>query len=157
MPLITVVSSRWSCSIRGSSLHINVLPPDGRVRVSAPASLSQTTSEWPWSDIAAVDPAATGPLSGAATSEQAQMCSGETHYLWGRGYRLEVIPVEGAHSVKLQGGGSGCGFPLIMTPRSEAFATGLVSPIATPAVADIDGQVAGLAQRHPLRLSVSNG
>lgn len=29
-----------------------------------------------------------------------QMCSGETHYLWGRGYRLEVIHSEEVPSVK---------------------------------------------------------
>lgn len=32
-----------------------------------------------------------------------EMCSGETHYLWGRGYRLDVC-VSSSASVKLKGG-----------------------------------------------------
>jgi len=86
------------------NLHINVLPPDGRVRVSAPASLSDIAIR-----VAVVRRLAWIRQQQAAfvaqpRQSERKMCSGETHYLWGRGYRLDVIPTEGTHSVKLQGG-----------------------------------------------------
>ncbi|ARD38613.1 MULTISPECIES: M48 family metallopeptidase [Enterobacterales] len=86
------------------NLHINVLPPDGRVRVSAPISLSDTAIR-----IAVVRRLAWIRQQQAAFTAQPRqserkMCSGETHYLWGRGYRLDVIQSDGEQSVKLQGG-----------------------------------------------------
>ena len=86
------------------NLHINVLPPDGRVRVSAPISLSDTAIR-----IAVVRRLAWIRQQQAAFTAQPRqserkMCSGETHYLWGRGYRLDVIQSDGEQNVKLQGG-----------------------------------------------------
>ena len=43
MPFITIGELTLELQHKGiKNLHINVLPPDGRVRVSAPASLSDT-------------------------------------------------------------------------------------------------------------------
>ena len=105
MPFITIGELTLELQHKGiKNLHINVLPPDGRVRVSAPASLSQTAIRMavvrrlPWIRQQQAH------FQAQPRQSERQMCSGETHYLWGRGYRLEVIPVEGAHSVKLQGG-----------------------------------------------------
>lgn len=105
MPLITIGELTLELQHKGiKNLHINVLPPDGRVRVSAPASLSETAIRMavvrrlPWIRQQQAH------FQAQPRQSERQMCSGETHYLWGRGYRLEVIPVEGAHSVKLQGG-----------------------------------------------------
>lgn len=105
MALVTIGELTLDLQRKGiKNLHINVLPPDGRVRVSAPASLSDTAIR-----VAVVRRLAWIRQQQAAFAVQLRqserkMCSGETHYLWGRGYRLDVIPTEGTHSVKLQGG-----------------------------------------------------
>lgn len=105
MALVTIGELTLDLQRKGiKNLHINVLPPDGRVRVSAPASLSDTAIR-----VAVVRRLAWIRQQQAAFAVQLRqserkMCSGETHYLWGRGYRLDVIPTEGTYSVKLQGG-----------------------------------------------------
>lgn len=86
------------------NLHINVLPPDGQVRVSVPHALSETAiriavvRRIPW-----IRQQQAAFMAQPRQSER-EMCSGETHYLWGRGYRLDVTVTEGAAMVKLQGG-----------------------------------------------------
>lgn len=86
------------------NLHINVLPPDGKVRVSVPQGLSDTAiriavvRRLPWIRQQQ------GEFMAQPRQSERVMCSGETHYLWGRGYRLDVTVVEGPASVKLQGG-----------------------------------------------------
>lgn len=105
MPFITIGELTLELQHKGiKNLHINVLPPDGRVRVSAPASLSDTAirvavvRRLPWIRQQQAH------FQAQPRQSERQMCSGETHYLWGRGYRLEVIHCEEAPSVKLQGG-----------------------------------------------------
>ena len=85
------------------NLHISVLPPEGKVRVSAPLHLSET----------AIRMAVVNRLSWirkqqavfAAQPRQSarEMCTGETHFLWGRSYRLDVLQGEMA-TVKRKGG-----------------------------------------------------
>ena len=105
MVLVTFGELTFELQRKGiKNLHINVLPPDGRVRVSAPASLSATAIR-----VAVVRRLAWIRQQQAAfvaqpRQSERKMCSGETHYLWGRGYRLDVIQTDGDHSVKLQGG-----------------------------------------------------
>lgn len=105
MPFITIGELTLELQHKGiKNLHINVLPPDGRVRVSAPASLSDTAirvavvRRLPWIRQQQAH------FQAQPRQSERQMCSGETHYLWGRGYRLEVIHSEEVPSVKLQGG-----------------------------------------------------
>ena len=72
-------------------LHLAVHPPDGRVRVSAPARL----------DDDAVRLAVVSRLSWVRKQQAAyeaqprqsarRMLSGECHYVWGRRYRLNVV------------------------------------------------------------------
>ncbi|WP_335337184.1 SprT family zinc-dependent metalloprotease [Sedimenticola thiotaurini] len=81
-------------------LHISVLPPDGRVRISAPKSMSDTAirmaviSRIPWIKRQQRD-FAKQPRQSAR-----EMVSGECHYLWGRRYRLDVIERTGKHEIK---------------------------------------------------------
>ena len=73
-------------------LHLAVHPPDGRVRVSAPERL----------DDDAVRLAVVSRLSWVRRQREAyqaqprqsvrRMLSGESHYVWGRRYRLNVVP-----------------------------------------------------------------
>ena len=83
------------------NLHISVLPPDGRVRVSAPESMTETAirmaviSRIPWIKKQQSDFAKQPRQSVRA------MVSGECHYLWGRRYRLNLIERSGKHEIKL--------------------------------------------------------
>lgn len=86
------------------NLHISVLPPDGKIRISAPEHMTDTAirmaviSRIPWIKKQQAD-----FLNQPRQSER-EMISGETHYLWGQRYRLDVIPTHGRHVVKPAGG-----------------------------------------------------
>lgn len=85
-------------------LHISVLPPDGRVRVSAPETMSDTAirmaviSRIPWIRQQQRD------FAKQPRQSEREMVSGESHYLWGRRYRLDVIERPGRHEVKADHG-----------------------------------------------------
>jgi len=80
-------------------LHISVLPPDGRVRVSAPETMSDTAirmaviSRISWIRKQQSD------FARQPRQSDREMISGESHYLWGRRYRLDVIERSGRHEV----------------------------------------------------------
>jgi hypothetical protein len=82
------------------NLHISVLPPDGRVRVSAPESMTDTAvrmaviSRIPWIKKQQSD------FAKQPRQSDREMVSGECHYLWGRRYRLNVIERVGKHEIK---------------------------------------------------------
>lgn len=90
------------------NLHISVMPPDGDVRVSAPNAMTDTAIRMavihriPW--------IRRQQASFAKQERQStrQMVDGETHYLWGRRYRLLVneldTDLKSAQSVKLHRG-----------------------------------------------------
>ena len=88
------------------NLHISVMPPDGQVRVSAPDAMTDTAIRMavihriPWIRR---QQAAFAKQERQSTRE---MVNGETHYLWGRRYRLEVIELDDLKSqtVKLKSG-----------------------------------------------------
>ena len=81
-------------------LHISVLPPDGRVRISAPETMTDTAirmaviSRIPWIRQQQRD------FAKQPRQSEREMVSGESHYLWGRRYRLDVIERSGRHEVK---------------------------------------------------------
>lgn len=83
------------------NLHISVLPPDGRVRVSAPVSMTETAIRMavirriPW-----IKQQQNNFIKQPRQSER-EMVSGECHYLWGRRYRLNVVTHVGKHEAKL--------------------------------------------------------
>ena len=82
------------------NLHISVLPPDGRVRVSAPKLMTDTAirmaviSRIPW--IKKQQHA----FAQQPRQSERDMVSGECHYLWGKRYRLDVTETVGKHEVK---------------------------------------------------------
>ncbi len=86
------------------NLHISVLPPDGRIRVSAPEQMTDTAirmaviSRIPWIKQQ--------QRSFAAQPRQSnrEMVSGECHYLWGKRHRLNLVERFGRHEVKVSGG-----------------------------------------------------
>ncbi len=86
------------------NLHLGVYPPSGRVRVAAPLAVSD----------AAVRLAVIGKL-GWIKRQQArfaaqprlsprELVSGESHYVFGRRYRLRVVPSDGRAEVALRPG-----------------------------------------------------
>lgn len=83
------------------NLHISVLPPDGRVRVSAPSAMTDTAVRMavigriPWIKQQQRD------FVKQARQSKREMLSGECHYLWGKRYRLNVIERNGKHEVSL--------------------------------------------------------
>lgn len=88
------------------NLHISVMPPDGQVRVSAPDAMTETAirmaviHRMPW----------IRRQQAAFIKQERQsareMVNEETHYLWGRRYRLEAIESDTLKSqtIKLKGG-----------------------------------------------------
>jgi predicted metal-dependent hydrolase len=86
------------------NLHISVLPPDGRIRVSAPEQMTDTAirmaviSRIPWIKKQQRDFAAQPRQS------DREMVSGECHYFWGKRHRLNLIERVGRHEVKVSGG-----------------------------------------------------
>lgn len=84
------------------NLHLGVYPPQGRVRVATPLAVSDD----------AVRLAVVGKLgwikrqrqrfAGQPRQSQREMVSGESHYFFGKRYRLRVIKHEGAGKVTLR-------------------------------------------------------
>lgn len=85
------------------NLHISVLPPDGRIRVSAPENMTETAIRMavikriPW-----IKKQKQSFIDQPRQSER-QMVNGESHYLWGQRYRLEVFEQYGRHSIATKG------------------------------------------------------
>ena len=89
-------------------LHISVMPPNGEIRVAAPEAMTETAIRMavihriPW-----IRKQQASFIKQARQSTR-EMINGETHYLWGRRYRLEVLELDTAQNlapnVKLKGG-----------------------------------------------------
>lgn len=85
------------------NLHLAVLPPDGKVRFAVPHHVSDERVR-----LAVISKLAWIRKQQAAFNQQArqterEMVNGESHYLWGRQYRLEVIEQVGKHRVETKG------------------------------------------------------
>jgi predicted metal-dependent hydrolase len=84
------------------NLHLGVYPPHGRVRVAAPLAVSDDS----------VRLAVIGKLGwirrkqasfhGQSRQSRREMVTGESHYVWGRRYRLDVTESTGRPSVCLR-------------------------------------------------------
>jgi predicted metal-dependent hydrolase len=85
------------------NLHLAVLPPDGLIRVSAPEHMSDEAIRMllamriPWINKQRAK------FQGQARQTPRKYISGESHYLWGRRYILEVTNENKFISVNLKG------------------------------------------------------
>lgn len=85
------------------NLHISVYPPVGRVRVAAPARTDEDTirlaivQRLPWIKRQREQ------LQKAERQTRREMLSGETHYVWGERYLLDVSRTSGHFSVEPKG------------------------------------------------------
>lgn len=85
------------------NLHISVYPPKGSVRVAAPDRMDEDTirraviQRLPWIKRQRAE------LQKAERQSARQMLSGETHYVWGKRYLLDISRASGKHSVEVSG------------------------------------------------------
>lgn len=85
------------------NLHVSVYPPLGRVRVAVPEHVDEDTirlavvQRLPWIKRRREE------LQQADRQSRREMISGETHYAWGKRYRLDVSRKSGNYSVAVSG------------------------------------------------------
>lgn len=73
------------------NLHLSVLPPDGKVRVSAPQSMSDDAIKMLIATRLAWIKKQQNKYRTQERQTPREYVSGETHYYFGKGYRLEVL------------------------------------------------------------------
>lgn len=85
------------------NLHLGVYPPDGQVRVSAPLHVTDDNVR-----LAVVSKLAwirrqQAHFQAQPRQSQREMISGESHYVWGHRYLLDVVERPGRYAVALTG------------------------------------------------------
>lgn len=84
------------------NVHLSVFPPDGKVRISAPAHMNLDTirvfaiSRLPWIRQQQ------DKLRGQPRETPREYLERESHYVWGRRYLLKIIEVGAAPEVRLK-------------------------------------------------------
>ena len=84
------------------NLHLAVYPPDGHVRVSVPLHVSDDNVRLAVISRLSWIKKQQGHFQKQARQSKRDMVSGESHYLWGKRYRLEVVKRWGAHQVEIK-------------------------------------------------------
>tara|TARA_R110001599_G_scaffold353829_1_gene599371 strand:- start:5332 stop:6063 length:732 start_codon:yes stop_codon:yes gene_type:complete len=85
------------------NIHLSVLPPEGRVRLSVPFNTSEQAirlaiiNKLTWIKKQQSD------FRSQPRQSSREMSSGESHYLWGQRYRLAVTESTGKHAVIVKG------------------------------------------------------
>ena len=83
------------------NLHLSVYPPDGHVRVAVPKLLSDDNvrlaviSRLSWIKKQQAN------FQSQPRQSAREMVTGETHYVFGKRYRLEVIERRGCHEIAI--------------------------------------------------------
>lgn len=85
------------------NLNITVHPPLGDVRVSVPLSMSETSVRMAIIGRLAWIKKQQADFKEQRRQSKREMISGESHYLWGKHYRLNVIERKGRHVIKKRG------------------------------------------------------
>jgi predicted metal-dependent hydrolase len=99
------------------NLHLSVYPPDGRVRIAVPLRVDDDAVR-----LAIVSRLGWIRRQRAGFARQPrqsrrEMVNGESHYLWGRRYRLNVIRHTGANGVRVRGRSA---LDLLVRPGADA-------------------------------------
>lgn len=84
------------------NLHLSVLPPNGRVRVSVPLHVSDDRVRAAVVTRLAWIKKQQHEFALQPRQSQREMVTGESHYLMGQRYRLEVIEHQGKHEVRIK-------------------------------------------------------
>lgn len=85
------------------NLHISVYPPVGRVRVAAPEATNEDTIRLAIVQRLSWIKRQREQLQQADRQTKREMQSGETHYVWGQRYRLDVSRTAGNFHVEAKG------------------------------------------------------
>lgn len=83
------------------NLNITVLPPNGKVRVSAPLNMSETAIKMAVAGRLVWIKKQQAKFQNQERQSLREMLTGESHYLWGKRYRLEIIPTQGRHHIEV--------------------------------------------------------
>ncbi|MBN1220290.1 MAG: M48 family metallopeptidase [Anaerolineae bacterium] len=81
------------------NLHLAVYPPDGWVRVAVPLHITDDNVRLAVISKLAWIKKQQAAFQAQPRQSQREMVSGESHYFWGRRYRLEVLEHHGRHEV----------------------------------------------------------
>ncbi|OBW92266.1 M48 family metallopeptidase [Gallibacterium anatis] len=81
-------------------LNITVLPPCGQIRVSAPLTMSETAIKMAVAGRLVWIKKQQAKFQNQERQSPREMLAGESHYLWGKRYRLEIMPTTGKHYVE---------------------------------------------------------
>ena len=84
------------------NLHISVLPPSGAVRVSAPLKMSDDAVKMAVASRLLWIKKQQSIFENQARETTREIVSGESHYLWGKRYLLEVLPTTGRHRLEVE-------------------------------------------------------
>jgi predicted metal-dependent hydrolase len=85
------------------NLHLTVLPPNGAVRIAVPLRVSDERIRLAIISRLAWIHRQRATFEGQSRQSEREMVTGESHYLWGRKYRLEVIEKKGKHRIEIKG------------------------------------------------------
>jgi len=85
------------------NLHLNILPPDGRVRVTAPLNMSDDAIRTFLATRITWIKKMQANFKGQERQSPREYVSGETHYLFGNKYKLEVVDSGVSPSVAIKG------------------------------------------------------
>ena len=85
------------------NLHLGVYPPNGRIRVAAPAAMSNDAVRLAVISRLAWIKRQQAKFKAQERQSVRRYVSGETHYLWGRRYRVNVIEQAKASRVLVKG------------------------------------------------------
>ncbi|MCY9829265.1 M48 family metallopeptidase [Vibrio chagasii] len=85
------------------NLHLSVLPPQGRVRLSVPHGTSDQAIRLAIINKLAWIKQQQADFAAQPRQSNREMVSGESHYLWGKRYRLSIVDTAGKHTVTEKG------------------------------------------------------
>jgi predicted metal-dependent hydrolase len=135
------------------NLHLGVYPPNGRVRVAAPATMTDDAvrlaviSRLPWIKRQRAK------FGAQARQSERNYVSGESHYFLGRRYRLNVIEGAGRGRVQIRNGNA---LDLFVSNgadqqmRARVFQRWLRGQLRSRAAPLIEKWAAAMAVPHPL-------
>lgn len=88
------------------NIHLSVLPPNGKVRLSIPKDTSEQkirlaiVNKLTWIKKQQAD------FAGQERQSIREMVNGECHYLWGKKYRLKLVETQRKYAVTAKGNGN---------------------------------------------------
>lgn len=88
------------------NIHLSVLPPSGKVRLSIPNDTSEQKIRLAIVNKLAWIKKQQADFAGQERQSIREMVNGECHYLWGKKYRLKLVEAKGRYSVTAKGNGN---------------------------------------------------